>query len=386
MKASAKLITIAIIIAAAGVWAYYTFFDAEEVSVSYQMGKVDRGDIRAFVNSTGTVEPLRKVEIGSLISGIVKKVYVDFNSKVKKGDLLVRLDPSPYDAQLNKAKADMARAKAEFSSTETVYESNKKLYEKNLISKYEFDDSIAQYTTSLASVAQAEAALAIADTNLQATLVRSPIDGFVISRRVESGQAISSADSRSTLMTIAEDITKMRVDANVSEADIGRVREGNEVLFRVDAYRDLTFSGKVWQIRNQPVITDNVVTYDVVVLVDNPELKLKPGMTAEVSILVSEKINVLRIPKAAIRFIPPPGSNIIEGDKEIENGSVIWVESDGGVIKPVEIKIGAGNEDYVEVLRGLEEGEEIIITATVTGNTNGESPFGPLKLPQPKRF
>jgi len=386
MKGSAKLITIVIIITAAFVWAYYTFFNAEGVSVSYQMGKVDRGDIRAFVNSTGTVEPLRKVEIGSLVSGIVKKVYVDFNSKVKKGELLVRLDPSPYDAQLNKAKADIARAKAEFSSMETVYESNKKLYEKNLISKYEFDDSIAQYTTSLASIAQAEAALAIAETNLRATLVRSPLDGFVMSRRVEDGQAISSADSRSALLTIAEDITKMRVNANVSEADIGRVMEGNEVHFTVDAYREMTFTGRVWQVRNQPMITDNVVTYDVVILVDNPELKLKPGMTAEVSILVSEKINVLRIPKAAIRFIPPPGSNIIETDKEIINGSVIWVESGGDVIKPLEIKTGAGNEDYVEVIDGLEEGQEVIITATVTGNTNGKSPFGPLKLPQPKRF
>jgi HlyD family secretion protein len=338
---------------------------------------VARGDIRATVTATGTMNAVTTVLVGTQVSGTIKTLYVDFNSPVKKGQILAQIDPSTFQAQVDQAKANLlaARAnvqKAEASVTDTkrTLERNKTLFARNLIAKSDADtaetnflSAEAQLSASKAAVAQTKAALDFAETNLRYTKIISPVDGTVISRNVDVGQTVAASFQTPTLFNIAQDLTRMQIDTSVDEADIGKIRVDQPVEFSVDAYPEITFKGKVSEVRNAPITVQNVVTYDVVVRVDNPELKLKPGMTANVSIILDEKKGVLRVPNAALRFRPAERSVEATSQKGSadQKGSAVWVLENG---KPKRIKVttGIGDGNYTELVSGeLKEGDAVIV-------------------------
>jgi len=351
--------------------------------LSFRTDKVIRGDIEMAVTATGTVNPVTTVLVGTQVSGTIKEIYVDFNSPVKKGQLIARVDPALFEAQVNQARANLLSAKAnqEKSAATLVdakrtMERNKELFSKNLIARSDLDTAETNYETANASVsaarsqvAQTEAALSLAETNFHYTNIVSPVDGIVISRNVDVGQTVAASFQTPTLFSIAQDLTKMQIDTNVDEADIGKVKVGQDVEFTVDAYPDITFKGKVWQVRNAPITVQNVVTYDVVIKVGNPELKLKPGMTANVSIIISIKKDVVKIPNAALRFKPAEKSLPVSEKK----GPVVWIlEKDKPKRIPVSLGISDGN--YTELLsEGIKEGQELIVESLTKRNNQPQS-------------
>lgn len=365
--------------------AFYSLRD-EGPSVVYRTAKVDRGDISSFVNSTGTVNPITTVEIGSQVLGTVQDVYADFNSLVKRGEALVKIDPTPFQATLNQAEADLTKARADAELTNTVMQANRELYEQRLISKQEYEDSRVKHAAAAAALEQAKAALEMARANLNNTTIRSPIDGMVISRNINVGQTVGPERNSQPLFAIAEDLARMKVDTHVSEADIGKVESNQEAFFTVDAYPSQTFTGNVWQVRNKPTTNNNIVTYDVVILFDNKERKLKPGMTADVRILTAQRENVLRVPRAALRFIPPPSAQIEANQQEnTGNLSVVWVPVGGQKIKAVAVDTGVSGDAFTEILDGsLKEGQEVVVEASEGSESDSE--LGPVVLPKPERF
>ncbi len=337
----------------------------------FRFDKITRGDIEMAVTATGTVNPVTTVLVGTQVSGTIKNIYVDFNSPVKKGQLIAQIDPALFEAQVNQARANLLSAKANLEKADAsevdakrTMERNKELVSKNLIAQSDFDTAETNYETAKASVSaaqaqvkQSEAALSSAETNLFYTKIISPVDGIVVSRNVDVGQTVAASFQTPTLFSIAQDLTKMQIDTNVAEADIGNVKVGEDVEFTVDAYPDITFKGKVWQVRNSPITVQNVVTYDVVIQVNNPELKLKPGMTANVSIIISIKKDALRIPNAALRFRPPEKGKTTAQQK----GSAVWILEQG---KPRRVPITTGISDgsYTELVSGgLSEGQQLIV-------------------------
>ncbi len=362
----------------------FPLFQKRGGSIVYKIAKVDRGDISSYVSATGSINPVNTVEIGSQISGTVESVYVDFNSRVKKGDPLAQIDPAPFRAKLTQAEADLKKAQVDYELAKRIMDADEELYKKRLIPKQEYDDSKAKFSSASATLESAKAGFETARSNLDSTTIRSPIDGVVISKNINVGQTIAAGHPSPALFLIAEDLANMQLDANVSEADIGKIKEGQEGLFTVDAYPNETFRGRVSQIRNSPITTQNVVTYDVVLSVDNHELKLKPGMTADVKILVAHREGVLRVPRAALRFIPPPSAKIEQKSIDLDSSSVVWTPLRSGVIKPILIRPGISDDRFTEVLDGsLSEGEEVIIEA-IERDKPASQPLGP--LPQPQRF
>jgi HlyD family secretion protein len=366
MKKVAVVIGLLVVLGIAGV----IVFKHRGDEVKYRTEKVSRGDIEATVTATGTVNAVTTVLVGTQVSGTIKKIYVDFNSHVKKGQLIAQIDPATFEAQVEQQKANLYAAKANLEKAEaTVVDArrtmirNKELLAKNLIAQSDFDTSqttyetdVAQVSASKAAVAQAEAALKNAQTNLGYTRIVSPVDGVVVSRNVDVGQTVAASFQTPTLFTIAQDLTKMQIDTSVAEADIGRVKLGQEVDFTVDAYPDITFKGKVWQIRIAPITVQNVVTYDVVVLVDNKDLKLMPGMTANVSIVVAAVKDALKIPNAALRFRPAQ-----TGKPKFEKGAGVWV-LENQKPKRLRVKLGISDGNYTEIVSGdLKEGQEVIV-------------------------
>jgi HlyD family secretion protein len=351
----------------------------------FRTDKVVRGDIEMAVTATGTVNPVTTVLVGTQVSGTIKNIYVDFNSPVKKGQLIAQIDPALFEAQVNQAKANLLLAKANVEKAEATsvdakrtMERNKELLAKNLIAQSDFDTAETNYETAKASVsaaksqvAQSEAALSSAETNLFYTKIVSPVDGIVVSRNVDVGQTVAASFQTPTLFSIAQDLTKMQIDTNVAEADIGNVKVGQDVEFTVDAYPDITFKGKVWQVRNAPITVQNVVTYDVVIQVDNPELKLKPGMTANVSIIISLRKDVLKIPNAALRFLP-----VEMGKPSLQQkGAGVWILEQG---KPERVSVSTGISDgsYTELVSGkISEGQEVIVESLT--KAKGPTPAGP---------
>jgi HlyD family secretion protein len=364
----------------------FRLFHKKSISIVYKTTKVDRGDILSYVAATGTVNPVTTIEIGSQISGIINGVYVDFNSQVKKGQTLAEIDQTPFIAQVKQSEADLKKTQVDSELTEKIMKANEELYKKGFISKQEYDDSKAKFSSATAALDQAKAKLDTAKSNLQSTIIRSPIDGIVISKNINVGQTVTLGNQSPPIFLIAGDLVKMQLDTNVSEADIGRIKQGEEASFTVDAYPNQTFKGTVWQIRNSPIITQNVVTYDVVLLMDNKDLKLKPGMTADVKILVAYRKDTLRVPRAALRFIPPPSANLDEKSNDTNNSSVIWVMSRNKRLKHISIKPGISDDSFTEVLDGdIKEGEETIVEAAEKGASDSQ-PLGPIVLPQPQRF
>jgi HlyD family secretion protein len=354
----------------------------------FRTDKIIRGDIEMAVSATGTVNPVTTVLVGTQVSGTIKELYVDFNSPVKKGKMIARIDPALFEAQVNQAKANFLSAKANLEKAgatlvdaKRTMDRNKELFSKNLVARSDLDTAETNYETANASVsaaksqvAQTEAALSLAETNLRYTKIVSPVDGIVVSRNVDVGQTVAASFQTPTLFSIAQDLTKMQIDTSVDEADIGKIKVGQDVEFTVDAYPDITFKGKVWQIRNAPITVQNVVTYDVVINVDNPELKLKPGMTANVSIIVSIKKDVLKIPNVALRFKPAEkGKTAVQ-----QKGSGVWIPEQGNP-KRVPISIGISDGNYTEfVSGGIKEGQELIVeslTKSKTQTTSGPRMF-----------
>jgi len=340
-------------VVAGSVTAFMVFVDNGSNS-KFRTMKVERGEISSSVTATGTINPVVNVLVGSQVSGMIKALYADFNSRVKEGDVIAQIDPSIFQAQVEQGRANLLNAQASLMNAQAnlksaqanltkaeisvmdmkrTLERNLKLAEMKVIAQAALDTAQANYESAMAQVEaakaqvevaraqvesskaqveQSKAALKVSETNLRYTTIRSPVNGVVISRNVDVGQTVAASLQAPTLFTIAKDLTQMQVNTNVSEADIGRISVGQEVTFSVDAYPERTFRGRVSEIRNAPTMIQNVVTYDVVIQVSNKDLKLKPGMTANVSVLVAHQVGVLKIPNAALRFQPVSGPGRVE--------------------------------------------------------------------------
>lgn len=347
-------------------------FRGEGSRPEFRTEAVARGSIQATVTATGTVNPVTTVLVGTQVSGTIRDLYVDFNSPVKKGQLIARIDPEIFEAQTAQAKASADKADAALREAERTLSRSRALSEKNLIARSELDTAETNFDSARAQADLAAAALKSAETNLRYTKILSPVDGVVISRNVDVGQTVAASFQTPTLFTIAQDLTKMQIDANVDESDIGKVAVGQNVEFTVDAYPETPFTGKVRQIRRAPITVQNVVTYDVVVRVNNPGLRLMPGMTANVSIILLTKEDVIRIPNAALRFKPDKGKGI-----EQQKGPGVWV-LDKGKQKRIPVQTGISDGSFTELVSGeLGEGREVITEAVTKAKQQSSTPSGP---------
>lgn len=337
----------------------------------YRTDVVSRGDIRETVTATGTVNPVTTVLVGTQVSGTIRDIFADFNSPVKKGQVIAQIDPSMFEAQVAQARANAAKAEAGVRDTGRTRDRFRQLLARNLVAQSELDTAETNYESAAAQLEQATAALRLAETNLRYTRILSPVNGIVISRNVDVGQTVAASFQTPTLFTIAEDLTKMQINASVDEADIGKVRVGLAVEFTVDAFPNETFTGSVSQVRNAPTTVQNVVTYDVIVKVGNEDRRLKPGMTANVSIITAEKTGVLRVPAAALRFRP-------SGQKAADQkDAAVWMPEKGGP-KRVAVTPGISDGAFVEVVAGeLSENQQVIVETLRQKKDNGPARGGP---------
>ena len=410
------LFIFAVIISIAGITGY--FFYKRTPEVSYKTAKIERGTIISTVAATGNLSAVTTVQVGTQVSGTIQKLYVDFNSRVKKGQAIAEIDPALFNASVEQsqgnylsAEANLQKAKVTLADAERTFHRNKKMLADGIISQGDFDAAETAMHSSRASVKAAEGALSQtrgslmqSKTNLRYATIRSPVEGVVISRAIDVGQTVAASFQTPTLFTIAQDLTKMQIEVSVDEADISRIKLHQTASFTVDSYPEQSFRGKVVQIRNAPVITQNVVTYVVVVNVDNSDLKLKPGMTANVAVEVAKKDDVLKLPPAALRFKPkskgddqkgkagtdrtgassqrPAGGDVPHGGgKERDRSQQVYLLKEG---KPVAVsmKTGIANNSSIELTESsLKEGDDVII-----GQSGGDakkksgaggSPMGP---------
>jgi HlyD family secretion protein len=378
---------------------YWWFFREQEHPVTYLTAQIERGTIARLVTATGTVNPVTTVQVGSYVSGPIKALFVDFNSPVKKGQRVAQIDPRLFvvkvkqaEANLTTARAQVEKDKADLTFKQDVQKRMRELFERSLIAKQEVEAAERDYAQALAQLQldqarleQATAALEEARVNLDYTDIVSPVDGVVVSRSVNVGQTVAASFQTPVLFLIAEDLTKMQINTNVSESDIGVVREGQKAIFTVDAYPERQFEGRVFQVRNAPQTVQNVVTYDVVVSVDNSELALKPGMTASLSLITAQRDNVLKVPLAALRFRPPtvdkdgakdgtsprPSTLSVPKEHGREAFQQVWRQTTEKELVAVPVHIGIRDETAAELLDGtLQEGEKIVIgTRSDTANT-----------------
>ena len=379
---------------------YIFFFHDEPVMYDLTTSKISRGDITSTVTATGELNAISVVDVGTQVSGTVQEIYVDFNSRVKAGQLIALIDPSVLQLTLNEAQASLSvyeagviSAQASLAESERELKRNKELFDRKLIARSEVDTSETDVVLKRAAlneaksrVVQAKAAVNRAKTNLNYTRITSPVNGVVIDRQVDAGQTVAASYQTPTLFQIAEDLTRMQIETKVDEADIGSVEEGQNVTFRVDAFPDVKFNGKVVQVRIAPSTSDNVVTYTVIIHVDNQELKLKPGMTANVSIETAHAENVLRIPVAALRFTPPEDLlNTISFDAEILtqkknlNSGTVWPSRDGFLMPPVYVTTGITDSKWVELVS--ENPARPVIPEKFRRNTDNE-----IKRDKPKNI
>lgn len=390
-----KIISLAvgvIIVAGIAIWAFGG--QAKKRKVVYETATVDRANISNSVTATGTIEPVTEVEVGTQVSGIIDRLYADYNSVVTKGQLIAEMDKVTLQSELASQKATYDGAKAEYEYQQKNYERNKGLHEKQLISDTDYEQSLYNYQKAKSAFDSSKASLAKAERNLSYATITSPIDGVVISRDVEEGQTVASGFETPTLFTIAADLTQMQVAADVDEADIGDVEEGQRVSFTVDAYPNDVFEGKVTQIRlgatsssSSTTTTTTVVTYEVVISAHNPDLKLKPRLTANITIYTLDKQGVLSVPAKALRFtpaVPLVGSNAVVKDCEGEHK--VWTR-EGDTFTAHPVSIGISNGIVTEITGGINEGTQIVSdavistgaeTAVAEGQGDGErSPFMP---------
>jgi HlyD family secretion protein len=383
-----------VLIVGLAIGGYVIFTGERKAPVRYRTAFVERGAVTSVVTATGTINPVVSVQVGTQVSGMIKSLHADFNSVVKASDVVATIDPEPFKARrdqaasnLEMAKANVARARTEQAQRRRELERAKSLITQQYISQNDLDVAItnaqgadAQVNVALAQVKQAEAALNAADLDLKYTTIRSPVNGIVVARNIEVGQTVAASFATPNLFLIALDLTKMQVDSNVSESDIGGITEGKEATFTVDAYPGVPFSGTIRQVRLMPINVQNVVTYNVVVGVDNKDLRLKPGMTANVSIIVAQKDEVLKVPNAALRFMPPKSeesetrhSGVTptkggESSRAILVGGVslvprtIWKQGNNGEPVPVVVQTGISDGAWTEILsETVAEGDEVIV-------------------------
>ena len=389
------IIVAAEIIIVAGIAIWVLGGKAKSRKVVYETTTVGRADISNSVTATGTIEPVTEVEVGTQVSGIIDKLYADYNSVVTKGQLIAEMDKVTLQSELASQKATYDGAKAEYEYQQKNFERNKGLHEKQLISDTDYEQSLYNYQKAKSAYDSSKASLAKAERNLSYATITSPIDGVVISRDVEEGQTVASGFETPTLFTIAADLTQMQVVADVDEADIGDVEEGQRVSFTVDAYPNDVFEGKVTQIRlgatsssSSTTTTTTVVTYEVVISAHNPDLKLKPRLTANITIYTLDKQGVLSVPAKALRFtpaVPLVGQDAV--GKDCEGEHKVWTK-EGNTFTAHPVSIGISNGIMTEITGGVNEGTQIVADAAIStggeqaamteGQADGErSPFMP---------
>jgi HlyD family secretion protein len=346
-------------------------------SLRYDTAGVSRGDIMQHVTASGALSAVVSVDVGCQVSGQISKLYVDFNSTVTNGQLLAQIDPRNYEAMVKQATAQLANSKANLELRQAEIARDIQMFTNKLISGSDYDTAVATLHEAEATVAIQQGALDNALANFGYCRITAPVSGIVISRKVDVGQTVNAAMNTPVLFTIVQDLSKMNITADISEADIGQVKVGQLVDFTVDAFPDDVFHGMVSQVRKSPTTTQNVVTYQTIISVDNPGQKLFPGMTADISILVAQRANVLQIPNAALRYTPP-ATAVFDGTPPMklkpDERLVYTTSTDGKKLKPVIIKAGITDGLNTEILNGLNEGEAVV-TATL-GATTGNR-FGP---------
>src|SRR5438270_2758060 len=363
-------------------------------SENYQIATVTRGPITQAVTATGTLNPVVNVQVGSQVSGNILKLFADFNSQVKAGQIVAQIDPALFQATVTQAEGDLANAQAALELAKLNATRTQELFARKTSSQADLDQAMANLHQAEANVKIKQGALDKAKADLDHCTITSPIDGIVISRNVDVGQTVAASLQAPIIFQIANDLTKMQIDSNVAEADVGVLQVGQDVDFTVDAFPMRTFHGKVVQVRNAPITVQNVVTYDTVIGVSNPDLKLKPGMTANVSIIVAHKDNVLQIKNAALRYRPaeaapaersssktasggptsrtPGGAQRGAGRERRPSERTVYVLS-GGRPNPVQIKTGISDGVVTEVIEGLKEGDRVV-TAELASKSPAASP------------
>lgn len=357
----------------------------KEEKITFDTAAVAPANIMNSITATGTIEPVTSVTVGTQVSGIVSKLFVDYNSVVKKGQVIAELDKTNLMSQLNTAKTQLATAQSQLNYQTANYKRYKTLFEKGLVAADDFDNAKLSYTQAKEQVASAKEEVQRAQTNLGYATITSPIDGVVLSKSVEEGQTVAASFSTPELFTIAQDLTNMQVVADVDEADIGDVKEGERVSFTVDAYPDDTFEGEVKQVRQEATTTNNVVTYEVVISAPNADLKLKPGLTANVTIYTAERKGVLSVPSKALRFTPQKETVGKMKIVDVANAkNKVWT-IDGNSIVAHKVNIGMTDGTNTQIVGGIAEGTKVITGLNVMGGeekmpmeAQGEkSPFAP---------
>ena len=414
MRANRWVVGGAVLIVALGAGGYLYWNGEQKPPAKYKTAKVERGTVTQTVSATGTINPVITVQVGSQVSGIIKALYADFNSVVKAGQVVAQLDPAPFrtvvtqmEASLQNAGGNVARARADLALQKLNFDRAKALFQQQLNAQQDVDNARAAFETSQANlqiaeaqVKQAQAQLDTAKVNLEYTTIHSPVHGIVISRNVDVGQTVAASFQAPVLFTVAKDLTKMQVDTNVSESDIGGITDGKPATFVVDAYPNQVFKGAILQVRNAPITVQNVVTYNVVIGVDNTDLRLRPGMTANAAIIVARRDDVLKVPNQALRFKPasakggekPGGPSAASAGKrdgagkggapegarreggEGKSKQKVWLLGPQGEPALVEVKAGVTDGAFSELVEGeLKEGDEVIVGVDMPKGSSGST-------------
>lgn len=391
MKKKYIWIGVIVILALIGLWQYLGS-RKQSSKIAFKTARVETGVITNYVTATGTIEPVVKVEVGTQVSGIVKKLYVDYNSVVKKGQVIAELDKTNLQSEYQSQQSNLAKAQSDYNYQKSNHDRMKTLHDKGLIADNEYEAAVQSFQSAKSSLSVASQNLQKAKTNLSYATITSPIDGVVLSKSVEEGQTVAASFSTPTLFYIANNLTKMRVIASVDEADIGSVLEGQRVEFTVDAYVGENFNGTVTQVRQNATTTNNVVTYEVVVDAPNPELKLKPGLTANITIYTKESGEVLTVQPKALKFSPlqydgvqgysiDPASREMAEKRMPKGQGILWT-LDGKVFKARQVTTGMSSKIATEV-SGVREGDLIVLEASTeeqvkkSASSEGNSPFMP---------
>ena len=345
---------------------------SEGPQVTYSTAPVEKQNITTSITATGTIEPVTEVEVGTQVSGIIDRIYVDYNSEVHRGQVIAELDKTNLLSKLASAQSNLSNAQSSLNYQSANYKRYKTLYEKGLVSANDYENAKLNYEQALQQVKVQQQNVTEAQTNLGYATITSPIDGVVLSKEVEEGQTVASAMTTPTLFIIAQDLTDMRVIADIDEADIGGVKEGQRVTFTVDAFPDDIFEGAVTQVRQQATTESNVVTYEVVISAPNDQLKLKPGLTANVTIYTMERNGVLAVPARALRFTPNEAL-LQDGEtvEDVEGHAKVWTK-EGNVFKAHKVEIGISNGMLTEILSGVAAGTEVLIDFEIIGGEEEE--------------
>ena len=355
----------------------------KEQTVEFETAKVEKQNISTSITATGTIEPVTSVTVGTQVSGIVSKLYVDYNSVVRKGQVIAELDKTNLISELNRAKADLTSAQSTLNYETANFNRYQTLFDKGLVSANDYESARLSYEKARQSVASSRESVQKAQTNLGYATITSPIDGVVLSKSVEEGQTVAASFNTPELFTIAQDLTDMRVIADIDEADIGGVKEGQRVTFTVDAFPDDKFDGQVTQVRQQATTSSNVVTYEVVISAPNKDLKLKPGLTANVTIFTLEKNDVLAAPAKALRFVPNEAL-LSKGQKieDVEAPAKVWT-LEGNTFKAHAVETGTTNGMLTEITSGISAGTEVLVDFKLSGGETeqagqqAQNPFMP---------